>query len=77
MDFKISSNINESHIFFYGRCDWRLSKKSQKNFAKILNQTLSSNSPNMHIVLNFSQVEVVDYVFCAFLCELLRVEILH
>ncbi|TLD90278.1 MlaE family ABC transporter permease [Helicobacter sp. MIT 03-1616] len=72
MDFKISSNINESHIFFYGRCDWRLSKKSQKNFAKILNQTLSSNSPNMHIVLNFSQVEVVDYVFCAFLCELLK-----
>lgn len=63
--------------FFMGDAIGGYQKNPKKNFAKILNQTLSSNSPNMHIVLNFSQVEVVDYVFCAFLCELLRVEILH
>ena len=72
MDFKIHSTSNEIHITFYGQCDWRLSKKSQKDFTKALFSSLASSHTQTLIILDFSNTSSVDYVFCAFLCELFK-----
>lgn len=68
MHFKVSSTLDEVCIVFYGECDWKLDKSIQKKLVKIF----SSLDSQQCIVCDFTHISSIDYVFCAFICEVLQ-----